>query len=76
MIEHNRYPPIKVIRKIGSERLHKNSKETSVQLVDFWKWSASDLLSNATRGVFEEFIIVSQLYCKVSNGRTGLFKCF
>jgi hypothetical protein len=61
MIEHNRYPPIKVTRKTGSEQLHNDSKEISVQLVDFWRWSASDLLSNATRGVFAEFIIASAL---------------
>jgi hypothetical protein len=56
MIEQNRYPPIKVARKTGSERLHNNGKEIPVQIVDFWRWSASDLLSNATRGVFAEFI--------------------
>ena len=61
MIEHNIYPSIKVTRKTGSERLHNNGKEISIQLVDFWRWSASDLLSNATRGVFAEFIIASAL---------------
>lgn len=61
MMENNKYPPIKVTRKTGSERLHNDGKEISVQLVDFWRWSASDLLSNATRGVFAEFIIASAL---------------
>jgi len=61
MIEQNRYPPIEVTRKTGSERLHNDGKETSVQLVDFWRWFASDLLSNATRGIFAEFIIASVL---------------
>ncbi len=61
MVEQNIYPPIKVTRKTGSERLHNNGKKASVQLVDFWRWSASDLLSNATRGVFAEFIIASAL---------------
>ena len=61
MIELERYPRIKVTRKTGSERLHNNSKEISVQLVEFWRWSASDLLSNATRGVFAEFIVASAL---------------
>ena len=57
----NKYPPITVTRKKGSERLHNDGKEISVQLVDFWRWSASDLLSNATRGVFAEFLIASAL---------------
>jgi hypothetical protein len=61
MTDQNRYPPIKVTRKTGSERLNNNGKEISVQLVDFWRWSASDLLSNATRGVFAEFIVASAL---------------
>ena len=61
MTYQNRYPPIKVTRKNGSERLHNNGKEISVQLVEFWRWSASDLLSNATRGIFAEFIIASAL---------------
>jgi len=61
MIKQNKYPPIKVTRKTGSERLHNNGKEISVQLVDFWRWSASDLLSNATRGIFAEFIVASAL---------------
>jgi len=61
MIELERYPRIKVTRKTGSERLHNDGHETSVQLVDFWRWSSSDLLSNATRGVFAEFIIASAL---------------
>jgi hypothetical protein len=61
MIEQNRYPPIKVTRKTGSDRLHRNGKEILVQLVDFWEWFASDLLSNAPRGVLAEFIIASAL---------------
>jgi hypothetical protein len=61
MIKQNRYLPIKVTRKTGSERLHNDGKEIPVQLVDFWRWSASDLLRNTTRGVFAEFIIASAL---------------
>jgi hypothetical protein len=29
--------------------------------MDFWRWSASDLLSNATRGRFAEFIVARAL---------------
>src|SRR5690606_19809719 len=28
-------------------------------VLDFWKWSVSDLLSNATRGILAEFIVAT-----------------
>lgn len=31
----------------------------SHNLTDFWRWSVSDLLSNATRGRFAEFIVAT-----------------
>lgn len=30
-------------------------------LIDFWRWSVSDLLSNATRGRFAEFIVATAI---------------
>ncbi|MDQ2798836.1 MAG: hypothetical protein M3Y13_04230, partial [Armatimonadota bacterium] len=32
-----------------------------LMLLDFWRWSASDLVSNATRGILAEFIVASAL---------------
>ena len=43
--------------KSGQEYLTDNGKEIEYQLYDFWRWSVSDLLSNATRGRFAEFIV-------------------
>ena len=45
--------------KTGRESLIHESKQTSYSLIDFWKWSVSDLLSNATRGRFAEFIVAT-----------------
>jgi hypothetical protein len=45
--------------KTGQESLIHESKETSYNLIDFWKWSVSDLLSNATRGRLAEFIVAT-----------------
>jgi hypothetical protein len=48
---------IKAIPKTGSENLTFENKETTYSLLDFWQWSVSDILSNATRGRFAEFIV-------------------
>lgn len=33
----------------------------AANLLDFWRWSASDLVSNATRGILAEFIVAQAL---------------
>ena len=48
-------------QKTGEERLTFNESETGLKLIDFWKWSVSDIISNATRGRFAEFIVASAL---------------
>ena len=48
---------ITVARKTGAERLHNGPGITNFSVLDFWQWSASDLLSNAMRGRFAEFIV-------------------
>jgi hypothetical protein len=45
--------------KTGQEKLTYHSQPLGFSLIDFWKWSASDLLSNATRGRFAEFIVAT-----------------
>ena len=55
------YPLIKAERKLGSEKLHEDSSETGIALLEFWQWSASDLSSNATRGLLAEFIVAKAL---------------
>jgi hypothetical protein len=50
-----------VIRKTGQERFHANGHALSFDLLSFWQWSASDLVSNATRGRLAEYIVAQAL---------------
>lgn len=53
----NKLKEIKACPKTGSEILTDNGQKTSYNLLDFWRWSVSDILSNATRGRFAEFVV-------------------
>jgi hypothetical protein len=53
--------------KSGNEYLLCSGKNTKFKLLDFWKWSVSDLLSNATRGIFAEFIVATAMEIDLSN---------
>lgn len=50
-------PPIKATKKTGNEVITDNGTKTKFSLFDFWRWSVSDLVSNATRGILAEFIV-------------------
>lgn len=56
-------------RRSGNEPLHSNGCPLGVTLLDFWRWSSSDLVSNATRGVLAEFIVASALGIKLDGVR-------
>jgi len=60
---------IKPILKHGDEPLHATGKSIGVSLLDFWRWSASDLVSNATRGILAEFIVASALGTELKSVR-------
>ena len=45
----------------GDEPLNHGSSISVANVSDFWRWSCSDLLSNATRGVLAEFIVAKGL---------------
>lgn len=53
----NKLAKIKAIPKTGNENISNNGINTNYNLMDFWRWSVSDILSNATRGRFAEFIV-------------------
>ena len=55
------YPALQVIPKTGAETLHTGGRSLDHELLDFWRWSASDLMSNATRGVLAEWIVARAL---------------
>jgi len=52
---------IEIEQKNGNESLTFKKNELGIKLIDFWKWSVSDLVSNATRGRFAEFIVATAL---------------
>lgn len=47
--------------KTGCERFRADDKDMDFALSDFWRWSMSDLVSNATRGRLAEFIVAKAL---------------
>lgn len=52
---------ITVTPKIGNEQFHTGGNSLGFVLEDFWSWSVSDLVSNATRGRLAEFIVAKAL---------------
>lgn len=47
--------------KTGDEQFSIDGKPIGFRLKDFWQWSVSDLISNATRGRLAEFIVANAL---------------
>ncbi len=58
MPELERIPKVK---REGSERFHSSGKDIGFDLLGFWRWSASDVVSNATRGRLAEYIIAKAI---------------
>lgn len=48
-------------RKTGSEPFHNGKRELDFNMLDFWRWSASDLISNTSRGVLAEYLIANAI---------------
>lgn len=53
--------PLPRIRKTGGECFHHNGIRLPFDLLDFWRWSSSDLVSNTLRGVLAEYIVAQAL---------------
>lgn len=53
--------PIPVTRKSGEEPIHHDREPLGFDVLSFWTWSASDLLSNATRGILAEYLVARAL---------------
>ncbi len=45
----------------GDEPFRVNGAPLGLTLLDYWRWSGSDLLGNAERGVLAEFLVASAL---------------
>jgi hypothetical protein len=52
---------VTVIRKQGSEQFFTRDISLGFKLLEFWQWYASDLASNALRGVLAEFLVANAL---------------
>ncbi len=50
-----------VNRKSGIEQFHSNGKPLNFDLLGFWQWAASDLLSNVSRGILAEYLVAYDL---------------
>ncbi|MCK8495874.1 hypothetical protein M0L20_28670 [Spirosoma sp. RP8] len=55
------YPALNVSPKTGEEPFLQNGQPLPIRLLDFWRWSASDLASNALRGRLAEYIVAQVL---------------
>lgn len=51
------FPQIKASVKSENEELSNNGFPLGYNILHFWRWAMSDILSNATRGLFAEFIV-------------------
>ncbi len=60
---------IKSTLKTGQESIIDKGKPTNFNLLDFWRWSVSDLISNVTRGRFAEFIVGTAIGLKFKQPR-------
>lgn len=59
-------PAINITPKTGDE-LMSSQDEPVAKLIDFWKWYASDIVSNATRGSLAEFIVATSIGIDLAN---------
>lgn len=55
------FPAIEVTPKTGDEPFRDGARKIDCTLLDFWRWSASDLTNNALRGVLAEYIVALAL---------------
>lgn len=60
---HRSLPTLVVKPRTGDEPFMHQDKSIGADLVGFWRWAYSDLVSNATRGVLAEYIVGLALRC-------------
>ena len=53
--------PIEVTRRRGDEAFRDGARSLRFDVAEFWQWSCSDLVSNATRGVLAEYLVAQAL---------------
>lgn len=55
------FGPIEVRRRLGDESFRDGARDLGFDLIGFWQWSCSDLVSNATRGILAEYLVAQAL---------------
>jgi len=55
------FPALSRKRLAGTELFTMKGRKTGINVADFWAWSVSDLMSNATRGRLAEFIVAKAM---------------
>ena len=50
-----------VERLSGSEPFHEGGRLLDFDVLDFWRWSSSNLVANTTRGILAEYIVARAL---------------
>ena len=48
---------VDISRKSGDESFHQNGEKFDFEIIDFWQWSASNLLNNTQRGILAEYLV-------------------
>jgi hypothetical protein len=61
---------VKATIKSGNEPLSSRGENLNFNLLDFWRWSVSDILSNATRGRLAEFIVATAININITEVRS------
>ena len=64
--------PLTAVRKTGHEKFRNRGSECDFDLLNFWRWSVSDLVSNTWREVVAEYIVARALGIVMAKGTTGL----
>lgn len=54
-------PAIETTQKLGTEKFTFDNNELEFNILNYWQWSASDLITNRQRGILAEFLIASAL---------------
>ena len=63
-------PATKPSRKSGEERFHAGGRDLEFDLLSFWRWIVSDLISNATRGLLAEYLVARAIGVGVRDVRS------
>ena len=53
------------VRLTGAEPFHRARNPLGFDVLDFWRWSASDLTSNVLRGILAEYLVARALNVSV-----------